>query len=156
MWPSTTVGSAVNTKVEYTTNDVDLYHLDFDPGTQEYAQASVVMPSDWNGGTVTAAFYWLKVGTNTGDVLWECQGRSYGDSEAIDQAWGTPQAVTDTGIATTNVLQITSDTPAITLAGTPAAGELVQFRVSRDATNGGDTQTADARLVGVMISYTRT
>ena len=36
------------------------------------------------------------------------------------------------------------------------AGELVQFRVSRDPTSGSDTLAATARLLGVMIGYTRT
>jgi hypothetical protein len=41
------------------------------------------------------------------------------------------------------------------LAGTPAASELVQFRVSRDPTSGSDTLAQTARLLGVMITYTR-
>jgi hypothetical protein len=156
MWPSTTSGAAANTKVEYTTNDQDLYHLDFDQTNQEFAQATVVMPSDWNGGTVTATFYWTATGTSTNSVVWECQGRSYGDLETIDQSWGTPQEIADAHSATANQVQITSATPAITLAGTPAAGELVQFRVARDPANGSDTLAADARLIGVLITYTRT
>jgi hypothetical protein len=156
MWPSTTDGAAANTKVEYTTNDQDLYHLDFaDGATKLFAQATVQMPSDWDGGTVTAAFVWTKVGTSTNSVVWGCAGRSYGDNEAIDQAWGTEQTVTDAGQATTNVVHISAATGAITLAGTPAASELVQFRISRDPTNGSDTLAATARLIGVMITYTR-
>ena len=157
MWPSTTNGAATNVKVEYVTNDQDLYHLDFaDGATKLFAQATVAMPSDWNGGTVTAQFYWTKTGTSTNPVLWGCAGRSYGDNEAIDQAWGTEITVQDAGQSTTNVVHISAATAAITLSGTPAAGELAQFRVSRDPTSGSDTLAATARLIGVMINYTRT
>lgn len=156
MWPSTTSGAAANAKKEYTTNDQDLYNLSFADGSDTFAQATVAMPSDWDAGTVTAAFYWSKDGTGTGDVVWGCQGRSYGDNEAIDQAWGTPQTVTDSATATDDAVFISSATGAITLSGTPAASELVQFRVFRDGDAGGDTFAAAALLLGVMITFTRT
>jgi len=74
MWPSGTTGCATNAKWETSTNKVNLYSLDFDPTTQEYAEAGVVMPSDYNGGTVTAVFHWTSTGTGTGGVVWGVQG----------------------------------------------------------------------------------
>lgn len=157
MWPSTTNGAAANAKVESATNKQNVYVLDFaDGATKLFAEATVAMPSDWDGGTVTAEFFWLTNGTGTGGVVWGCAGRSYGDQETLDQAFGTEQTVTDNGVATANQVLKSSATGAITLGGTPAAGELVQFRVSRDPTNGSDTLAQTARLLGVMISYTRT
>jgi hypothetical protein len=156
MWPSTTNGAAANTKVDFGTNDQDLYVLDFaDGATKLLAQATIAMPSDWDGGTVTAAFYWTANSTSTNPVLWGCQGRSYGNFETVDQAWGSEQTVQDALNGTANQVAISAATAAITLAGTPAAGELVQFRVSRDPTSGSDTLAATARLLGVMIAYTR-
>ena len=155
MWPSTTNGCAANTQVELGTNDVDVYVLDFDATTQEYAQATLVMPSDWNAGTIMATFYWTHAATTTNfGVVWGCQGRSYANSDALDQALGTAQEIADTG-GTTNDLYISSATSAITITGA-AASELVQFRVYREATDGSDTMAIDARLLGVMISFTRT
>ena len=113
------------------------------------------MPSDWNGGTVTARFYWTATGTSTNGVVWALQGRSYADLETIDQAYGTEVAVTDAHSATALQMQISDATAAITLGGTPAAGELVMFRVSRNVADGGDTLAVDAMLIGVMINYTR-
>jgi hypothetical protein len=157
MWPSTTNGASTNTKVESGTNKQNVYVLDFaDGATKLFAEASVAMPSDWDGGTVTATFYWLTNGTGTGGVVWGCAGRSYGDQETLDQAFGTEQTVTDNGVATANQVLKSSATGAITLSGTPAAGEFVQFRVSRDPTNGSDTLAQTARLLGVLIGYTRT
>ncbi|NIV28918.1 MAG: hypothetical protein GWN58_05225, partial [Anaerolineae bacterium] len=76
-WPSTTNGCADVVKVEYGTNDVDLYLADFDPDSDEYMQWTVVMPSDYDGGTVTGVFYWLADSANANDVVWGLQGRSY-------------------------------------------------------------------------------
>lgn len=155
MWPSTTSGAAANAKTEYGTNDVDLYGLAFDQTSQEFAQATVKMPDDWDAGTVTATFVWTKVGTATDSVVWGCQGRAYGDNEDIDAAWGTAQEVTDAGQSATNRVHISGVSSAITLAGTPAAGKLVQFRVYRDPADASDGLAADAILLGVMIEFGR-
>ncbi|MDH7487521.1 MAG: hypothetical protein QHJ81_14755 [Anaerolineae bacterium] len=154
-WPSTTAGCAAVTQVAFATNNVDLQLADFDPATAEYMQWTVVMPFNWNGGTVTARFYWLANDTTTNSVVWGLAGRSYCDSDAIDQEWGTAKTVTDANGGAANQLRISAATSAITLAGTPLPGELVQFRAFRDATNAADTLTADARLIGVLITYTK-
>jgi hypothetical protein len=156
MWPSTTNGAQANTKLELGTNDVDVYHLAFDPTTQEFAQATVAMPTDWNAGTVTAVFYWMHPATTTNfGVVWQLEGRAFANDDALDQAWGTLQEIADTG-GTTSDLYISGATPAITLAGSPAAGQLVQFRIGRQPADGSDTMAVDAFLLGVMINYTRT
>jgi len=152
-WPSTTNGCAGADKKEYGTNGIDVFTLAFDKDSDEYAQWSVVMPSDWDGGTVTAVFYWTyATGSATETVEWNCQGRSYANDEALDQAWGTAQAVSDTAIAAGD-LHVSSATSAITLGGTPAASEFVQFRVHRDVSD--DDLAGDALLLAVMITFTR-
>jgi hypothetical protein len=148
-WPSTTNGCAEPAKNEYGTNDVDLYEMAFDGGTDEFAQWTIVMPDDWDGSTVVGTFYWTAA-AGSGTVIWYLQGRSFGNDDAIDQSWGTEQIATDTIIATGD-MHISPDTPAITLAGTPAAGEYVQFRAYRDADT--DTSTNDASLLGVKVTY---
>ena len=153
-WPSTTAGCAVPTKLEYVTNDIDQYTLDFDKASAEYAQWTLAMPSDWDGGTITASFYWTAAAGGASDtVRWCLQGTSYADNESIDTAWGSAGYVDDTWQADAKV-HISSATGAITLAGTPAGGELVQLRVYRDVAN--DDLDCDAMLIAVKINYTRT
>ena len=152
--PRTTTGCGINS-LESTTNKVNYDVLEFDQAIIEYAQVAVVMPSNWNAGTVTAKIHWT-AGTATGTppaVVWAISGRAYADASVIDAATGTAVSVTDT-LSGANELAITAATGAMTLAGTPAAGQLVVFQVYRDASNVSDTLTADARLVGVEISYT--
>jgi len=153
MWPSTTSGAAANVKVEYATNDQDLYHLDFDQTSDEFAQATVAMPDNWDGSTVTAVFYWTANSTSTNSVVWAIQGRAYADGDAVDAAWGTAQTVTDANGASANTVRISAATADVTVAGSPAGGQLVQFRIYRDADNGSDNLAADARLIAVKIEY---
>lgn len=148
----TTSGAAAATKVESSTNKQNMYVVDFDASTDERAEWTFVMPDNYDGGTITAKFYWQTTATS-GDVIWAIQGRSYGDAETIDQAYGTAVTVTDTASGTAAQNLISAATAAITLSGTPAGGELVQIRAYRDADAGGDTMSADARLIGVKLEY---
>lgn len=152
MWPSTTNGCALNSIKEYVTNDLDIYNLAFDKDSDEFAQATMIMPSDWNAGTVTAKFYWSTAsGGAAQTVKWYIQGVSLGDNEALDASWGTAVGISDTWQADAK-LHITSATGAITIAGATAS-ELVQFRVYRDISE--DDLAGDALLHGVMIAFTR-
>lgn len=151
-WPSTTNGCAAAALTEYGTNDVDVYALGFDKDADEFAQWTAVL-AGWDGGTVTAQFIWACNGGGAAETVeWALQGRSYGDNEAIDQAWGDVVLVTDTWQAD-DTIHISAATAAITLAGTPAVGELVQFRGYRDVSE--DDLAVDADLIMVIVRYTR-
>jgi hypothetical protein len=149
--PRTTTGCGIDSR-ELSTNKINTDELLFDAGTDEFAQCMIVMPSNWNAGTVTAKFHWT-ASTGSGDVVWGLSGRAYANDDALDQAQGTAQTCTDT-LTATNDLDISPATSAITLGGTAAAGNPVIFEVYRDANAGGDTLAADARLLGVEITYT--
>ena len=149
--PRTTSGCGVNS-LEASTNKVNYYVLEFDAAAIEYAQAMVVMPSNWNAGTVTAKFSWTAA-SGSGDVIWQLSGRAYANDDAIDQATGTAKTATDT-LTAANDVNISPATSAITLAGTAANGNPVVYELSRKATDAGDTLAVDARLLGVEISYT--
>jgi hypothetical protein len=77
------------------------------------------------------------------------------DNGSLDASLGTAQTVTDANKSTAYYLSITDATSAITIAGTPTAGKYVQFRVYRESGSGSDTLAATARLMSVVISYTR-
>lgn len=151
MYPSTTAPCASLTQVESTTNDVNIKVLDFDgAGTsKEYAEFGIQSPTYWDASTVTAQFIWYAT-AGSGTVNWEIQGLALSDDDALDTAYGTLQEVTDTLTATGDV-HITAETSAITIAGTPAAGDWLQFKIARDPAN--DTNTSDARLMGVRIRF---
>ena len=149
--PRTTSGCGVDS-FELSTNRVNLDALLFDAGSIEFAQVAVVMPTNWNLGTVTAKFHW-RAASGSGAVVWSLSARSYANDDALDQARGTAQTSTDT-LTAVDDLCVSPATPAVTVAGTLASGNLVLFEVSRVATDGGDTLAVDAALLGVEISYT--
>lgn len=148
----TTSGPAAGS-VETTTNKVMLKTLDFDSGTAEYAQFAVRMPKSWNEGTVTAEVQWSSNVSGTNSVVWGIQGVAIGDDDVLDAAFGTAVTVTDAQTAQGDLMK-SAETSAITIAGTPAAGDWVVFQVYRDAANGSDTLAGDARLHGVTVFYT--
>jgi hypothetical protein len=155
--PRTTTGCGIDSR-ELTTNKINTDELLFDPGTAEYAQCMIVMPSNWSTTTVTvtAKFHWTASVTASGsntDVVWGLRGRAYANDDALDQAMGTGVTVTDT-LTAVNDLDISPATSAITLGGTAAAGNPVIFEVYRDAGVTGDNYASDARLLGVEITYT--
>lgn len=151
--PTTTSGCASPAKVEAGTNDVDYYTLDFDATAQEYAFWNVVMPDSYDGSTVTAQFVWTAAGGSAGNTAqWGIAARAFGDDDAIDQAYGTAQEVSDDWIANGDI-HISAATSAVTIAGTPAGGKLVVFRVYRDPADANDDLAGDARLLAVKIEY---
>lgn len=151
LYPSTTSGSAPIAQTEYTTNDVDMKSLAFDASSQEYAQCTWWTPLDWDADTITAQLMWTAA-SGVGTVIWGVQGRCFADDDALDQAWGTAQEVTDILITAAD-LHVTDVTAAITLAGTPAAGQIAQLRVYRKAAS--DTLAVDAKLMGLRLAYTK-
>ena len=153
MYPATTNGAAAE-QVETTATRPDMKVLDFDASTDEFAQFSIAMPKSWNEGTLTYQVYWSPASTNTGDCIFGLQAVACADNDTIDVAYGTAVTVTDAGIGTVEDQQISSESGAVTVAGSPAAGELSYFQLFRDANAGGDTFSADARVLGVKIFFT--
>ena len=73
------------------------------------------------------------------------------ESDAIDTAFGTPQTSSDT-LIDPSAIHAASVSSAITIAGTPAAGDICLFQLSRDVAS--DNLSSDARLIGIAIFMT--
>lgn len=134
---------------ELTTNRQMVEGFAFDAATDEFIQFSMPMPKSWDEGTITARFRWTAP-SGTGNVVWGIQLLAVSDDDAMDAAWGTAQTVTDTLLAV-NDMHTTSETAAITAAGSPAEGDVLWARVYRDADNASDTFSADAVLMAVDL-----
>ena len=153
MTPTETNGCGSLTSVETTSGRPDMIVLDFDKDSDEFAQFSVAMPKSWNEGTVTFQAYWTSAGTNTGTVAWGMSGVACADDDTIDIAYGTRIVATAKAHSgTAEDLNVSAASGAITIAGSPAAGELCFFEIMRDVS--ADDKTGDARLLGVKIIYT--
>ena len=54
---------------------------------------------------------------------------------------------------TSNDINVTAESGDVTIAGAPAADELVFFQIMRDVSES-DTLDADARLLGIKLFFT--
>lgn len=131
----------------------DYRYAAFDATSSEYGAFSIAFPKGWDESTVTAVFYWSHASTSVDfGVVWGIAGYARGDGESLIVAFANERTAIDTG-GTADVMYVTPETTALTIDGTPAEGDLVQFRVARYPGNGSDTMAIDARLHGVKIFY---
>jgi hypothetical protein len=130
--------------------------LDFDGAgsSKEYAYFQIAMPKGWNEGTLTYQVYWCSAATDTDGVTWGLQAMAISDNEALNGTFGTAIEVTDNAQSAANELLATAESAALTVNGTPAAGDLVLFRLYRDPSHASDTHAEDARFIQLKLFLT--
>ena len=151
MYPNTTSGAEA-AQVELS-NGPEIKTLDFDKDSDEFAQFAVAFPKSWNEGTVTFQAFFTATSTNTGTAAFVLQGVALADNGDLNTAFGTavgPTAKAHSG--TSNDLDVTAESGAVTIAGSPGVDEYVFFQISRDVS--ADDLNADARLLGVKLFFT--
>jgi len=152
MYPNSTSGCADLTQVELS-NGPEIKVLDFDPSSDENAQFTVAFPKEWNEGTVTFQAFFTVTGTNTGTVAWGLSGVAFADNGDQNTAFGTNVVATAKAHSgTSNDLDVSAESGAVTIAGSPSTDELVYFQVMRDVS--ADNQSGDARLLGIKLFFT--
>ena len=152
---STTTNGATPSQNEYATNDINKVFHAFNGATEQFVEFDLMMPEKWNRGTIKVKFFWSSAsGSTAGDTVeWEIQGGALSNDDALDAALGTAQVISDALLANNGTdLQVSGATPAITVGGSPALGDLVHFKVSRNV-GGTDDMTEDAWLFGAAIQY---
>jgi len=149
----TTNGAAIN-ELELATNDIMLKTADFDATTSEKIQFWHKFEEKWNAGTVTFSLDWTNgSGLTTETIDFDLAARAYANDDPIDAAHSGAQNVTDTWIAQ-NDMHTTSFSSAITIQGTAADAEPINFQLSRDVA--ADDMTGDVKIIGITIRYTVT
>jgi len=150
----TTTNGADAQAVETTAVRPELKVLDFDASTNEYAQFSIAMPKSWNLGTVTYQVFWSPSNTNTDGCIFALQGVSCTEGDTADVVFGTAVEVEDDGIGTVEDVQMSAVSGAVTIAGSPADDDYTFFQLFRNAADGSDDFTGDARVMGIKLFYT--
>ena len=152
MYPESTNGCAELAQVELS-NGPELKCLDFDASSDEHAQFTVAFPKSWNEGTVTFQAFFTVSGTNTGTTAWGLSGVAFADNGDINTAFGTRVVATAKAHSgTSGDLDVSAESGAVTIAGSPSTDELVFFQIMRDVS--ADDQSGDARLLGIKLFYT--
>jgi hypothetical protein len=123
--------------------------FDFSNTSQNFVQFSIRMPKAWDRGTIQYEPSWTAF-AGSGSVSWNVAAVAFSDNDWLDgTAMGTPRTSTDT-LQNFNYLHV-GPQPAtpITVAGSPAAGDVVWFEVSRDVS--GSTIAANTKLIGITL-----
>lgn len=127
--------------------------MPFDPTTSEGAYFWIALPKGWNLGTITGQFYTFNKAGGSGNFVFSLAGVACSDDDSISASLGTAQQVTDAALAAYDV-QVGAETAAVTLAGTPAAGDLVLLVVKRLPADAADTYGSDVYLSGIKLRLT--
>ena len=153
-WPSVTSGCDEGlTPRESSTYKQSTVAREFPDGSADlYIEWGFPMPKRWDGLNVYATFYW-ETSATSGNVIWGLQGRTYGDGETMDAAWGTAIYVTDGAGGSAYMNMVSSESGAITIAGSPAGGKWIQLRAIRKLSDSLDTLAATARLKGIQVRF---
>ena len=153
-----TNGAAVGS-IESTSDKVNLTTMDFDAAAIEYVSWQLLLPPDYDAGTVVYQVYYTHAASATTDnkCVWGLSGSAFTEGEPVDLAFSpVVQSIGTPADNTAYLLHISAESAAVTIAGTPAASEMAVFRLSRVASDGNDTLSVDARFLGLEIKYGRT
>jgi len=114
-------------------------------------------PDSWTAGTVTVEIHAVNINASpSGNLVMHCSGDSVGNDDVIpNQTTTGQQAATITFATQYDLMHAT--TSAITLNGTPAAGDVVFMHCDIDATLTTTTQMTDVRIMPrPKVEYTVT
>jgi hypothetical protein len=127
--------------------------LDFDPSVVEFAQSDIRMPKSWDLNAVLFTPVWSHPATTTNfGVVWTMDAAAVTNAEVYNPAFGGAINVITTG-GVTNAIYIGAESTGVGIGSSPAIGDLILFRVYRNATHASDNLAVDARLHGVSICY---
>jgi hypothetical protein len=152
------VGAMMPTGASFTTriiggSTIAYNSMLFDPSTVQTADFVIQMPKSWNEGNVNVSAVWMHPTTTTNfDVVWGFNAAAISNDETANLTFSNVTKVLDTG-GTANSIYMTPE-GILTIDNTPAAEDLVVFRIYRDAANVSDNIAVNTRLVGVKIKYT--
>lgn len=150
--PASTNGCGDVEVLQHTAQRPETIALPFDKDSDEHAIISLMMPRKWNLSTITFQVHWSCASANTSTVEWALAGVAVADGESLDVAQGAFVGVNDTALNLADSLHKTAESGSVTIAGTPADGDLITLDIMRDVS--ADTLAEDAYLLGVMIFYT--
>jgi hypothetical protein len=136
--------------------DGDVLVLDFNDGTDEFAEFLMFLPAHYGGTTgITFGILWSSDTATSGNCIWNIAiQRIEATSVPSGSSFTAVNAVTDacTGDGEAQYASITFTDGAD--MDSWATGEWAKVRVSRDADNGADTMTGDAQLHSIALTET--
>lgn len=119
----------------------------------QFIQWATCMPSDWNGGNLTAVIDWLTTGADTTNATkFILTARRYANATNLATALTTGVTTAEQASAGAGYLNLMTETAAFTVTG---SGNWIVFSLTRVAPAGTDLN-ATVRVLGMKIKYIRT
>ena len=119
---------------------------------------NVMLPDDWDLGTLKAKLVWRIPAVNSAvpdtNVKFTIAARAFGDTEDYSSAMGTAVEVVDTLHGTAEI-HVTPASPNLAVGGTPAAGKMIHFLVTRSFSSVTDSLASDVYLLGIEFQFRR-
>lgn len=127
--------------------------INFDASSSEDAQFTWHPPANWDNSTVLWQLVWTNTcGTAAETIDFDLAGVALSDDDPIGSAtFGTAKSVTDTFTAQ-NDHNVTAFSTVLTIGGSPATGDSIVFKLSRDTAS--DDLTGDCKVLGINIRAT--
>lgn len=113
----------------------------------------VVMPMDWDGGTLIFEASYTQTAANTSAMNSDIKAQCRGAGETPSSTWGTAIAIDDAAVTGSSAEDKTASA-AVTPAGTCAAGDHLFVRYTLDVT-GTTTPEATLNFYGVGVYYSK-
>lgn len=156
--PTLTNGATAASQVQVNaTTFADFTTVSFSNIGSPTAVAQFAFPWDYDGGALTANFYFSTSGSVSGsslNVSFGICGRGYPTNFSMDYVYSTMQYVTTTSSSAANMLYISPTSGSFMPTGAPVALNLAGFAIRRNNTIA-DNLPLPVRFHGVMINYTR-
>jgi hypothetical protein len=151
IWKTLTLPCGDTNFFEPTTNKWAVIYVPFSNVAKSYANVQWIMPTNYDGGTVTIEFHWTLHTATNGTACFGCAARCVGDGESLDAAPGTAVEVVDTSFGAVDRECQSAPSVAMTIAGTPAGGKKILFQIYRDPTK--DSLAESVYLTGLKLTY---
>lgn len=113
----------------------------------------VVMPMDWDGGTLIFEASYTQTAANTSAMNSDIKAQCRGAGETPSSTWGTAVAIDDAAVTGSSAEDKTASA-AVTPAGTCAAGDHLFVRYTLDVT-GTTTPEATLNFYGIGVYYSK-
>lgn len=113
-----------------------------------------VMPDAYNGGTITLEMAVFSTGNNSTEVFeMDCAGQAVSDGDPVGAHSTTGEQAANCVFGNQANDEQHCTTAAITIQGTPAAGDHLYMRCQTDATASTVSPFTDVRILGFKVEY---
>jgi hypothetical protein len=128
--------------------------ISHDGTTNVWWYINIMPPKSWDAGSIQFQAVWMQNDAGSGNVVWRWEVGAWDNSDAMTNTFD-PVATIDAAPATAGDIMVGNVSSALTLTSTSEQkGSMLRITFGRLATDGNDTFTPNAYLLGFNMFYT--